>query len=56
MTPSNPALSRIAHGFRTITAPFRRARTAADLSQLDDRLLKDVGLTRFDVDLMRRMW
>lgn len=56
MSASAPALSRIARGFFSITSPFRRVRTAADLSELDDRMLRDIGLTRFDVDLMRRLF
>jgi uncharacterized protein YjiS (DUF1127 family) len=56
MSASTPALSRIARGIFQIATPFRRSRAVADLRELDDRMLKDVGLTRFDVDLMRRLW
>ncbi len=55
MSVAAPTLTLIAQGFLNIARPFRRARAAADLSQLDDRMLKDIGLTRFDVDLMRRL-
>lgn len=36
---------------------FSRRRRALDqLLDLDDRMLRDVGLTRFDVQVMRRPW
>jgi uncharacterized protein YjiS (DUF1127 family) len=56
MTARSPALSQIALGLGSLLRPFRRRKVAAKLSDLDDRLLKDIGLTRFDVDAMRRMW
>jgi uncharacterized protein YjiS (DUF1127 family) len=50
------AIDRIVLGYGTMMRPFRRQKVAAELSSLDDRLLRDIGLTRFDVEAMRRMW
>ncbi len=56
MTARSPALSQLALGLGSLIRPFRRKKVAAELSDLDDRMLKDIGLARFDVDAMRRMW
>lgn len=34
----------------------RLARDAAELARMDDRLLRDIGLTRFDVAAGARIW
>ena len=56
MSTRSHAIQRVVLGFGTMLTPFRRSKAAAELSELDDRLLKDIGLSRFDVDAMRRMW
>ena len=33
-----------------LTRPFRRAQIARELRMLDDRMLRDIGLTRSDID------
>jgi len=33
-----------------------RRRTLARLSDLDDHILRDIGLTRGDLEVMRRHW
>ena len=47
---SFPLISTIAEGFNSI---FVRRKTLKALDELDDRLLRDVGLTRSDVEKMR---
>jgi uncharacterized protein YjiS (DUF1127 family) len=37
----------------TLRAWRRRARDRARLTELDDRMLKDIGITRADVDYLR---
>ena len=49
-----PVLASLVLGFGNMLTPMRRRRALSQLEQLDDRLLKDIGLTRFDVDAMRR--
>lgn len=56
MTTSASVIHRTLLGFGAMLTPYRRSKAAATLSQLDDRMLRDIGLTRFDVDAMRRMW
>lgn len=43
-------------GLASLLRPVKRHTAIAELSTLDDRLLRDIGLSRFDVDAMRRMW
>ena len=40
----------------TLLRPLQRRKSIAQLSSLDNRLLRDIGLSRLDVDDMRRMW
>lgn len=49
-----PMLASLVLGFGNMLTPLRRRRTLSQLEQLDDRLLRDIGLTRFDLDAMRR--
>jgi len=51
-----PLAARLARGVTTMIRPLQRRATMAELSTLDDRLLRDIGLSRLDVDAMRRMW
>jgi uncharacterized protein YjiS (DUF1127 family) len=41
---------------RALFGQSRRRRSLAELDGLDDNLLKDVGLSRLDIDMMRRHW
>jgi uncharacterized protein YjiS (DUF1127 family) len=47
---------RLSRNLSTLFHPLQRRSSIAQLSTLDDRLLKDIGLSRHDVDDMRRMW
>lgn len=51
-----PLSARLARGVATLTRPMRRRRAYAELATMDDHLLKDIGMTRVDVEAMRRMW
>ncbi|MFO1130614.1 MAG: DUF1127 domain-containing protein [Hyphomicrobiales bacterium] len=51
-----PFTSRLGRGLASLLHPVRRSRAIAELSALDERLLRDIGLSRLDVDDMRRMW
>ncbi len=50
------ALDRAVLGLGSLITPFRRRKALNDLLELDDRMLRDIGLTRFDVQTMRRVW
>ena len=43
-------------GIETLANRAELARSRRQLAQLDERLLRDIGLSRVDVDAMRRMW
>lgn len=47
---------RISRNLSTLFHPLQRRSSIAQLATLDDRLLKDIGLSRLDIDDMRRMW
>lgn len=51
-----PLSARLARGLSTLTRPMQRRKAYAQLASLDDHLLKDIGLSRLDVEAMRRMW
>jgi len=51
-----PLTIRLSRGITTLLRPIKRRSAIAELSNLDDRLLRDIGLNRLDVDAMRRMW
>ena len=51
-----PLTTRLAQSFATLLRPTQRRRSIAELSNLDERLLRDIGLSRIDVQAMRRMW
>ncbi len=46
----------LTRGFSALLRPVKRRSAVAELSVLDDRMLRDIGLSRLDVDAMRRMW
>lgn len=50
------ATSFFAATFGAIILRFSRQRTLKRLDELDDRLLRDIGLTRGDITEMRRHW
>ena len=47
---------RLARGLTVLFAPVKRRSAEAELATLDERMLRDIGLSRVDVDAMRRMW
>jgi uncharacterized protein YjiS (DUF1127 family) len=49
-------LSALTSALGFVLTPIIRRRTLAQLDELDDRMLKDIGFTRFDVDAMRQLW
>ena len=52
-----PALTKLlSRNLSTLFHPMQRRSLIAQLSMLDDRLLWDIGLSRLNVDDMRRMW
>lgn len=55
-----PLSARLATGFATglgsLIRVVERRRAYAQLSRLDDHLLRDIGLSRADVEDMRRFW
>lgn len=51
-----PLTLRLSRRITTLLRPIKRHSALAELSSLDDRLLRDIGLNRIDVDAMRRMW
>ena len=53
--PSNP-FARMAAALGGLARSYVRNRSLAKLHDLDDRLLRDVGLTRADILRMRRHW
>jgi uncharacterized protein YjiS (DUF1127 family) len=54
---TTPALTKLlSRKPSTLFHPLQRRSLIAQLSMLDDRLLRDIGLSRLDVDDMRRMW
>ncbi|MEP6827360.1 MAG: DUF1127 domain-containing protein [Aestuariivirga sp.] len=44
------AVSAVSRLVRTITAALERARVRASLRQLDDHILKDMGISRSEID------
>lgn len=52
-----PSLSiRFPRGLSNLLRPVKRRKAIAELAVLDDRMLRDIGLSRVDVDAMRRIW
>jgi len=50
------ASSLIGRALQHFSAVFRRRRACLNLERLDDRLLRDIGLSRADLDGLRRHW
>ena len=55
-TATLPLSTRLSRSLTAFTLQLHRRAAVAELATLDDRLLRDIGLTRIDVDAMRRMW
>lgn len=55
-TTAQPLSKRLPHGLTALLRHVRRRSTIAELATLGERLLRDIGLTRIDVETMRRMW
>lgn len=53
---SLPLSTRMTRWCADLFRSARRSAALAELATLDDRLLRDIGLSRVDVDAMRRMW
>lgn len=51
-----PLSARLSRSLASMMRPMRRREAMAELSVLDERLLRDIGLSRIDVEAMRRMW
>ena len=55
-TRSAGAVLRLAFALGGWTRTYVRERSLGKLHHLDDRLLRDIGLTRSDILRMRRHW
>jgi uncharacterized protein YjiS (DUF1127 family) len=51
-----PLATRVASSFHKLLRPTRQRDVYARLTQYDDHLLRDIGLSRLDVEAMRRVW
>lgn len=51
-----PFSTRLASSLDKLFRPTRQRNVYSRLTQYDDHLLQDIGLTRLDVEAMRRMW
>ena len=51
-----PFSQRVARRLSTLTRPLRRREAYVQLKELDTHMLRDIGLTRLDVEDMRRLW
>lgn len=48
--------NRVVRSLASLLQPAKRHASLAELETLDERLLRDIGLSRIDVQDMRRMW
>lgn len=51
-----PLNLRLTRGLAALILSVKRGRAFAELARLDERMLRDIGLSRVDVEAMRRMW
>jgi uncharacterized protein YjiS (DUF1127 family) len=51
-----PLATRVASSLDKLFRPASQRNVYARLTQYDDHLLKDIGLSRLDVEAMRRIW
>jgi uncharacterized protein YjiS (DUF1127 family) len=51
-----PLATRVASRLDRLFRPLGQRDVYARLTQYDDHLLKDIGLSRLDVEAMRRIW
>ena len=51
-----PLSTRIASGFGKLIDPAKRRRVYDHLSRFDDHLLRDIGVTRLDLEKLRKVW
>ena len=51
-----PLTTRLTSSLSLVTRAVKRRQVYRKLSVMDGHMLKDIGLTRLDVEAMRRMW
>jgi uncharacterized protein YjiS (DUF1127 family) len=51
-----PLSTRLASSLDKLFRPLKQRNVYARLNQYDDHLLNDIGITRLDVEAMRRVW
>ena len=51
-----PFSARVASSLGKLIHPLKQRKVYARLRQYDDHLLSDIGLSRADVEAMRRIW
>jgi uncharacterized protein YjiS (DUF1127 family) len=51
-----PLTARLTSSFSVLSRALKRRDVYRKLNEMDGHLLKDIGLTRHDVEAMRRAW